>query len=43
MGWPVNVICDQVDIENVTDALKKGPYGRCVYDMDNDVMSHQVT
>jgi len=41
-GWPVSVICDTVDIENVTDALKTGPYGRCVYDMDNDVMSHQV-
>lgn len=36
------MICDQVDIENVTEALKTGPYGKCVYDTDNDVMSHQV-
>ncbi|XP_053405249.1 putative oxidoreductase YteT isoform X3 [Mercenaria mercenaria] len=41
-GWPTSVLCDIVDIENVTDALRKGPYGKCVYDTDNDVMSHQV-
>ncbi|XP_053405261.1 uncharacterized protein LOC123523143 isoform X4 [Mercenaria mercenaria] len=41
-GWPTSVFCDIVDIENVTDALRKGPYGKCVYDTDNDVMSHQV-
>ncbi|KAK3584612.1 hypothetical protein CHS0354_005205 [Potamilus streckersoni] len=41
-GWPVSVITDVVDIENVTKALRIGPYGRCVYESDNDVMSHQV-
>ncbi|XP_060570904.1 putative oxidoreductase YteT isoform X2 [Ruditapes philippinarum] len=41
-GWPASVLCDVVDIENITDALRKGPYGKCVYDNDNDVMSHQV-
>ncbi|XP_060570907.1 uncharacterized protein LOC132729203 [Ruditapes philippinarum] len=41
-GWPASVLCDVVDIENITDALKKGPYGKCVYINDNDVMSHQV-
>lgn len=30
------------DIENITDALNNGPYGKCVYDCDNDVMSNQV-
>ncbi|GFR88244.1 4,5-dihydroxyphthalate dehydrogenase [Elysia marginata] len=41
-GWPVKVITDIVDLENITKALRTGPYGKCVYDMDNDVVSHQV-
>lgn len=30
------------DIENITDALKTGPYGVCVYENQNDVCDHQV-
>ncbi|KAK3735878.1 hypothetical protein RRG08_041067 [Elysia crispata] len=41
-GWPVKVITDIVDLENITEALRTGPYGKCVYDTDNDVVSHQV-
>ena len=26
----------------MTEALRNGPYGKCVYDADNDVMSQQV-
>ncbi|KAJ3550635.1 hypothetical protein NMY22_g352 [Coprinellus aureogranulatus] len=42
-GWPVQPLVDGVpDIENVTHALATGPYGRCVYDCDNDVCDQQV-
>ncbi|KAI5457562.1 hypothetical protein BGZ63DRAFT_434008 [Mariannaea sp. PMI_226] len=30
------------DIENVSTVLRATPYGRCVYECDNDVVDHQV-
>ncbi|KAJ7179848.1 hypothetical protein C8R43DRAFT_1055757 [Mycena crocata] len=42
-GWPVSPLVDGVpDIENVTHALRTGPYGQCVYESPNDVCDHQV-
>ena len=42
-GWPVETIVDGLpDIENVTEALKNGPYGLCVYESANDVCDNQV-
>ena len=41
-GWPVSVLADEVSEASVTTALREGPYGRCVYRSDNDVVDHQV-
>ncbi len=41
-GWPLNVLTSDVTVEGVTRALRDGPYGRCVYKCDNDVVDHQV-
>lgn len=40
--WPTTVLALDVSLESVTEALLKGPYGRCVYYCDNDVVDHQV-
>jgi len=41
-GWPVDVVSPDTSVEAVTRALREGPYGRCVYACDNDVVDHQV-
>jgi predicted dehydrogenase len=42
-GWPRNTITAQPDSdEAVLEALKTGPYGRCAYRCDNNVVDHQV-
>ncbi|TDC01188.1 Gfo/Idh/MocA family oxidoreductase [Nonomuraea longispora] len=40
--WPLSVITDDVSEQGVLEALRTGPYGRCVYACDNDVVDHQV-
>lgn len=41
-GWPVNTFAVPPTEENVRKELKAGPYGRCVYYCDNNVVDHQV-
>ena len=41
-GWPVNVISTDLSIEGRVKALETGPYGRCVFHCDNDVVDHQT-
>lgn len=41
-GWPANVLTMHPDGESVRRALEEGPYGRCVYYCDNNVVDHQV-
>ena len=41
-GTFAKVVSLQTDKKSLLDALKDGPYGRCVYHCDNDVVDHQV-
>lgn len=46
-SWPMSVVCDIEDHPKgykaaLTESLETGPYGRCVYQCDNDVVDHQV-
>ena len=41
-GWPLNVLRDDPNEESISEVLREGPYGRCVYECDNDVVDHQV-
>ncbi|HSR33547.1 MAG TPA: Gfo/Idh/MocA family oxidoreductase [Anaerolineae bacterium] len=41
-GWPVSVISEDPSLQARQRALETGPYGRCVYHCDNDVVDHQT-
>lgn len=38
--WPADVVCVEQTEEALMEALRTGPYGRCVYRCDNDVCDH---
>jgi predicted dehydrogenase len=42
LEWPTCVISSDLSYEARERALKEGPYGRCVYHCDNNVVDHQV-
>ncbi|GHJ47888.1 oxidoreductase [Catellatospora sp. TT07R-123] len=41
-SWPLSVVTQVFTEESLLSALREGPYGRCVYACDNDVVDHQV-
>lgn len=41
-GWPVDMLTTDTTPEGIGKALREGPYGRCVYRCDNDVVDHQT-
>lgn len=41
-GWPVDMLTTDTTPEGIEQALREGPYGRCVYRCDNDVVDHQT-
>lgn len=40
--WPLTVLTPNPTPQNLLEALRTGPYGRCVYHCDNNVVDHQV-
>jgi predicted dehydrogenase len=42
IGWPTSTITTDLSIAGRIKALETGPYGRCVYRCDNDVVDHQT-
>jgi len=40
--WPVNVISSDLSMEGRIKALSEGPYGKCVFRCDNNVVDHQA-
>ena len=42
IGWPTDMITTDLSYEGRKKALETGPYGRCVYHCDNDVVDRQV-
>lgn len=41
-AWPCSVLSSDPTEKNIYEALRTGPYGRCVYHSDNNVVDHQT-
>ena len=42
-NWPATVLTGDQSDQGLREAIRTGPYGRCVYHCDNNVCDHQVT
>ena len=42
-SWPAAVLTPDQSEAGLREAIRTGPYGRCVYHCDNDVCDHQVS
>lgn len=42
-NWPAAVLTEDQSEKGLREAIRTGPYGRCVYHCDNNVCDHQVT
>lgn len=42
--WLTEAVTEKINptLEEIKSALRTGPYGRCVFDCDNDVVDHQI-
>lgn len=40
--WPIDVLAENPTEEKIRHAIETGPYGRCVFHCDNDVVDHQI-
>jgi predicted dehydrogenase len=40
--WPINVLTSDITPAGIEKALREGPYGKCVYACDNNVVDSQV-
>lgn len=40
--WPCDIVVQQPTAETLMEAIRKGPYGKCVFRCDNNVVDHQI-
>lgn len=40
--WPIDALTENPTEEKIRHAIETGPYGRCVFHCDNDVVDHQI-
>lgn len=40
--WPVDVLSEHPTEQTIREAIEKGPYGRCAFFCDNDVVDNQI-